>query len=83
MYPRSCLSLQSILVGGGVVHSDYRGSVRVIMTNLSNKRVEFETGDRITQVLFIKKEEAEFEEVSSFDDFVTSSGNKGFGSTKK
>ena len=30
---RSSLSLQSIFVGGGVVDSDYRGNVMVIMTN--------------------------------------------------
>ena len=49
---------------------------------MSDKRVEFETGDGIAQVLFIRKE-AEFEEVSSFDDFVRSRGNKCFGSTGK
>ena len=69
IYPRSSLFLQSILIGGGVVDSDYRGNVRVIITNLSNKTIEFETGDRIAQVLFMKKEDAELEEVSSCDDF--------------
>ena len=83
IYPRSSLFLQSILIGRGVVDSDYRGNGRVIMTNLSNKTIEFETGDRIAQVLFMKKEDAELEEVSSCDDFQTDRGSKGFGSSGK
>ena len=83
IYPRSSLSLKLILIGGGVVDSDYRGNVRVIMTNLSDRAIEFETGDRIAQVIFIKKEGVEFEEFSNFDDFQTDRGSKGFGSSGK
>lgn len=81
IYLRSSLSLQSVLIGGGVVDSNYRGNTRVIMTNLSDRTIEFETGDRIAQVLFMAKEEAELEEVSSLDDFQTDRGSKGFGSS--
>ena len=45
------------------------------MTNLSNKTIEFETGDTIAQVLFMKREDIKFEEVSSFDDFQTDRGS--------
>ena len=83
IYPRSSLSLKPILIGGGVVDSDYRGNVCVIMTNLSDRAIEFETGDRIIPVLFIKKEDVEFEEVSNFDDFQKDKGSKGFGSSGK
>ena len=68
-------------MGGGVVDSDYRGNVRIILTNLSNKAKEIETGDRTVQVLFIKKEDVEFEEVNEFDQ--TERGTIGFGSTGK
>lgn len=51
------------------------------MTNLSDRTTEFETGDRIAQVLFMTKEEAELEEVCSLDDFQTDRGSKGFGSS--
>ena len=37
IYPRSSLSLQSILLGGGVVDADYKGNVRVILTNLLDR----------------------------------------------
>ena len=68
IYPRSSLSLQLIFVGGGVVDADYRGNVKVILTNLSDRAKEIEGGDRIAQVLFVKKEETKFEEVSEFDE---------------
>ena len=81
IYPKSSLSLQSIFLGSGVVDSDYRGNVRVILTTLSNRTNRAETGDRIAQVLFVRKEEPEFEEVENFDE--TSRGTKGFGSSGK
>ena len=81
IYPRSCLSLQSIFLGGGEVDVDYRGNVLVILTNLSDRTKEIETGDRIAQVLFVSKKEVEFEEVATFDE--TDRGTKGFGSSGK
>ena len=81
IYAKSSLSLQSIFLGSGVVDFDYRGNVRVILTTLSNRTNRAETGDRIAQVLFVRKEEPEFEEVENFDE--TSRGTKGFGSSGK
>ena len=82
IYPRSSLFLKSVL-GGGIIDSNYRGNVMVILHNFSNKRVEFNTGDRIAQILFGIKESPKRKciELSSFDDFVTERNNKGFGST--
>ena len=58
---------------GGIVEADYRGNIHVILINLSNNRVDFNTGDRIAQVLFQKKKDVVFEEVSSFkEDLVVS-----------
>ena len=55
IYPRSSLSLESIVLGGRIIDSDYRGNVRVILHSFSNKRVEFNTSDRIAQIFFEKK----------------------------
>ena len=55
MYPRSRLSLKSIVLGGGIIDPDYRGNIRVILHKLPNKRVEFNTGDGIAQIAFEKK----------------------------
>ena len=68
IYPRFSLSLQSMLLDGGVVDADYRGNARIILTNLSDRVKEIETGDRISEILFVKKEENEFEEVAAFDE---------------
>ena len=81
IYPRSSLSLKSIVLGGGIIDSDYRGNVRVILHNISKKRAEFNTCDCIAQILFEKKKSPKFVEVSNFDDFVTERNNKAFGST--
>ena len=40
----------------------------MILTNLSQRVIEIETGDRIAQILFLKQEEAEFVEVDELDE---------------
>lgn len=50
------------------------------MTNLSQRMIEIETGDRIAQMIFFKKEDVDFVEVDEFDD-KTYPDTKGFGST--
>ena len=54
--------------------------MRVIRSNISSRRVEFNIGRRIAQVVFQKKENPDFV-VSSFDDFPTKGEPDGFGST--
>ena len=72
--------MKPVFPGGGVLDSDYRGNISVILTNFSSWSVNIEKGDRIAQVMFIKREEVEFEEVDEFDD-ATVRGTKDFGST--
>ena len=72
--------MKPLFVGGGVIDSDYRGVISVILTNLSSWSVDIEQGDRIAQIMFLKKEEVESEEVNEFDD-KTARDTKGFGST--
>ena len=73
--------LRSIHLGGGIIDSDYRGNVMVILINLFDRRVEFNAGDTIAQVLFQKKEDVDFVEALSFDDCFTERGTGSFGST--
>ena len=56
LYPRSGLSLKPLTLGGGVIDSDFRGIISVILTNLSREIVNIEQGNRIAQILFLKKE---------------------------
>ena len=47
LLPRSGLSLKPVFLGGGVLESDFRGNVCVVLANLSQRTIETETGDRI------------------------------------
>ena len=80
IYPRSSLSMKPLFLGGGVLNSDYRGNNSMILTNFSAWNVEIKKRDRTGQIVFLKKEEVDFEEVDEFD-HCTSRGTKGFGST--
>ena len=56
-YPRLGLSLKPITLGGGVIDSDFRGIISVILTNHFKEIVNIEQGNRIAQMLFLRKEE--------------------------
>lgn len=78
--PRSGLALKkSIDVAGGVIDSDYRGEILVILVNHSAETFEVQRGDRIAQLIigFIRTPE-----VQAVDDLDhTPRGDRGFGST--
>ena len=80
IYPKSGLSLKPLFLGSGVIDSDYRGNISVILTNFSAWNVEIKKGDIIAQIIFLKKEEVTFEELDEFED-TTIRATKGFGST--
>ena len=58
------------------------GNGNAILHNLSNKQIEFETGDRIVQVVFQKCKSPQLIEVSNFDDVITERNNQSFDSTE-
>ena len=72
------MSLKSIFLAAGILNSDYRGNVRVILHNLSNNKIEINVGVCIAQVLFQKKKSLRFIEVLRFDNFTTERGKKCF-----
>ena len=67
--------------GVGVIDSDYRGEIRVGLTNLSDTPYTVRPGDRIAQLAVMPVVQAELERVDSLDD--TGRGTGGFGSTGK
>ena len=83
IYSHSSLSLRSIEYGGGAINSDFLGNVNVILHNLSDKDVEFETDGRIAQVVFQKCKSPQLIEVSDFNDFITYRNDKGSPSTEE
>ncbi|MCK4635933.1 MAG: dUTP diphosphatase [Candidatus Moranbacteria bacterium] len=64
---------------GGVIDSNYRGEVGVILKNLSDDIYEIKKGDKIAQMLIQKVECSIIEEVDELDE--TERGDGGFGST--
>jgi len=80
--PRSGLAAKhGIDVLAGVVDSSYRGEIRVVLHNTSDKRFTFNRGDRIAQLIIEKIALPEVEEVEELE--ATSRGDGGFGSTGK
>jgi len=76
--PRSSLAVQGIDVGAGVIDSDYRGEVNVLLINTGEQR-KFKKGERIAQLILQKIILPETEEVEALP--FTDRGTGGFGST--
>ncbi|MGW8184671.1 MAG: dUTP diphosphatase [Candidatus Moraniibacteriota bacterium] len=64
---------------GGVIDSSYRGEIKIILINLSDKVYVINKGDKVAQMLIQKVESPDIEEVEVLDD--TERGEGGFGST--
>ena len=80
VWPRSGLAVRhGIDTLAGVIDSDYRGEVRVVLVNHGDEPFRVERGDRIAQLLVQRGERAAFVAVPSIDD--TDRGGGGFGST--
>ena len=63
----------------GTIDSDYRGEIKVILINLSDKPFVIENGDRIAQLVIAPVVHANFSISPQLDD--TTRGADGFGST--
>lgn len=79
---RSGLALKEglfVLNSPGTVDSDYRGEIKVILANLSDKEFSVKTGDRIAQLVLVKVERASFARADRLSG--TERGGGGFGHT--
>ena len=82
--PRSGLAAKSsisVLNTPGTIDSDYRGELRIILFNHSNKEFVIRNNDRIAQMVLMPVLKIDFEEVDDLPDTLRGSG--GFGSTGK
>ena len=80
--PRSGLAVKhgiTVLNSPGTVDADYRGELRTLLVNLSDKAFVIEPGERIAQMVIASHEHVEWEEVEVLDE--TERGAGGFGST--
>ena len=80
--PRSGLAAKSqisVLNTPGTIDSDYRGELKVILINLSDKVFVVEKGSRIAQMVLCPVVKATLKEVTELEN--TERGSGGFGST--
>ena len=78
--PRSSMRAKAVTSwGDGLIDSDYRGNIKVIVANRGNDTYSVKAGDRIAQIVIQKIELVDF--VDIWND--TSRGTSGFGSTGK
>ena len=80
--PRSGLGAKKGLVCGnllGLIDSDYQGPLSISLWNRSNEKITINAGERVAQLVVIRVDQVDLEQV---EDFVkTDRGSKGFGST--
>jgi dUTP pyrophosphatase len=82
--PRSGLAFKeglTVINAPGTIDSDYRGEVKVLLVNLSQKPVTVSTGERIAQLVVSPVIQAEWQEETVLSE--THRGEGGFGSTGK
>ena len=80
--PRSGLAFKNgvtVLNSPGTIDADYRGEIKVLLTNLSPNEFIIEPGERIAQIIFSKHETISWLEVKELND--TTRGAGGFGHT--
>ncbi len=64
---------------GGVIDSNYRGEIKIILYNLGTESFKIKVGTRIAQMLIQKVEQYPIIEVDNLDE--TNRGDHGFGSS--
>ena len=65
----------------GVIDEDYRGDLRVILYNFTDKPYQVNIGDRIAQLIIKPRVEVNFIQADTLSE--SERGNHGFGSTGK
>ena len=76
---KSSLAKRGLRVGAGVIDSDYRGEIRVVMQNLSSDEVRFRPGEKVAQMLLEPVVVPKILVVDGVEE--TGRGEGGFGST--
>ncbi len=82
--PRSGLAYKhgiSIVNSPGTIDADYRGEIKVLLINLSDKNFVINDGDRVAQMVVAKHETVSWTNVTELSD--TARGSGGYGHTGK
>jgi len=67
------------MTNAGVIDSDYRGGVKVVLVNLGEQPYRVEKAERIAQLIMENIDNRELQGVDQLDD--TRRGDQGFGSS--
>ena len=82
IYSRSSLARKHhVVTEGGVIDSDYRGDIGILLANHGDKDFVYAKHERIAQIRFEKVPDVQFHIVDELDD--TKRGVKGYGSSGK
>lgn len=84
VFARSGLGVKhgiSLSNGVGVIDSDYRGEIKVGLTNLSNEPYTIQPGDRVAQLAVLPVARPQVVQTDELDETIRGAG--GFGSTGK
>lgn len=79
---RSGLSFKNGIVvinSPGTIDADYRGELKILLSNFSSEPYEIHDGDRVAQLVVAKCEQLGWQEVESLNE--TTRGKGGFGHT--
>ncbi len=82
--PRSGLAFKygvTVLNSPGTIDADYRGEIKILLVNLSDKAFEINNSERIAQMIVAKHERVEWELTEELTQ--TQRGEGGFGHTGK
>jgi dUTP pyrophosphatase len=78
---RSSMANAGIYTSAGVIDSGYRGEIKILLRNGSDKEFHIKAGDKIAQMIPIRAAKWAIEETKELDN--TSRNEGGFGSTGK
>lgn len=76
---RSSMAVKKIVTSAGVIDNGYRGEIKIVLTNNSDKAFRVEAGLKIAQMVPVKVTDWEVVAVDNLDE--TERGEGGFGST--
>ncbi len=78
--PRSGFSVKTgLVVNAGVIDSDYRGEIKILFQNHSDKYIAINNGEKVAQIIIERIAHCNIVEVEDLDN--TARGTNGFGST--
>lgn len=84
LWSRSSMAIKGCDVQAGVIDSDYRGPVGVVLSNGTDAPIRIKCGERVAQMIILPIYAGPVKEVSSVGELpATQRGQGGFGSTGK